>query len=93
MNHQCLMKCIILTAALSAISFGQQTGTIQGTLLDAGGASIPNAKVEALDQARQIVARETTTGRDGTFYLRNLLPGTYTVRAELTGFKSLEALN
>ncbi len=90
MNHQSLMKSLVLAAALSAVSFAQQTGTIQGTLLDAGGASIPNAKVEALDQARQIVARETTTGRDGTFYLRNLLPGTYTVRAELTGFKSLE---
>src|SRR5688572_18693385 len=90
MNHQSLMKCLVLAAALSAVSFAQQTGTIQGTLLDAGGASVPNAKVEALDQARQIVARETTTGRDGTFYLRNLLPGTYTVRAELTGFKSLE---
>ena len=36
------------------------------------------------------MARETTTGRDGTFYLRNLLPGTYTVKAEPAGFKALE---
>jgi hypothetical protein len=52
----------------STIGFGQQTGTIEGTLLDQGGASVPNAKVEAFDEARQVLAREAVTASDGVFY-------------------------
>jgi hypothetical protein len=67
-----------------------QTGTIQGTLVDPQNAAIPNAKVTAYDEAKKLVVREGTTLQDGQFYLRNLLPGTYTVKAEAPGFKVLE---
>src|SRR5688572_29982380 len=67
-----------------------QTGTIQGLLVDAQGAAIPNAKVIATDEQKQLVVRETTTGTDGQFALRSLLPGTYTVKSEVTGFKGME---
>jgi len=83
-------RVVGLAVAFAALSGAQQTGTIQGTLLDVAGSSIPNARIEALDQAKQTVARETTSSSDGTFYLRNLVPGTYTVRSEVTGFKTLE---
>jgi hypothetical protein len=46
--------------------------------------------VVALDEGKQIVARETTSGIDGTFSLRPLLPGKYTVKMEVTGFKPME---
>ncbi|MFN3326438.1 MAG: carboxypeptidase regulatory-like domain-containing protein [Bryobacteraceae bacterium] len=87
MKHlfQGLILCLLFVGVSAA-----QTGTIQGSLVDAQGASIPNAKVSAFDEAKQLVARETTTGEDGRFYLRNLLPATYTVRSETTGFKTLQ---
>ncbi|MBC7925249.1 MAG: carboxypeptidase regulatory-like domain-containing protein, partial [Bryobacteraceae bacterium] len=80
-----LASCVFFGALLSA-----QTGTIQGTLTDASGAAVPNAKISAIDQAKQLVAREVVTAPDGTFYLRNLLPATYTVKSEVPGFKALE---
>src|SRR5689334_9545696 len=67
-----------------------QTGTIQGTLVDTAGGVVPNAKVVAIDQDKQIVVRETTTARDGIFYVRSLLPGNYTIKTEVTGFKAIE---
>ena len=75
---------------LGGVSLRAQTGSIQGLLLDPQGGVIPNAKIIATDEAKQVVAREGASGADGRFYLRNLLPGRYTVRSEVTGFKALE---
>ena len=80
---------LVLLGALG-IGLHGQTGSIQGTLTDPSNAAIPNAKVVAIDESKQIVARETTTANDGTFALRPLLPGRYTVKAEAAGFKVLE---
>jgi hypothetical protein len=84
----------ILKAAFLLILFSRfglaQTGVIEGTLRDATGAVISAAKVVALDEAKSIVARETTSGPDGRFQLRPLLRGLYTVKAESKGFKALE---
>ena len=90
MFERSAIRGLYLTLLLSSLGFSQQTGTIGGTLLDPAGSTIPDAKVEAFDEARQVLARETVTGRDGLFYLRNLPPGTYTVSAEVPGFKKLE---
>ena len=90
MSYPRTLRQLSLALMLSAVSFAQQTGTIQGNLVDAAGATVPNAKVTAIDEARQIVARETTTDRGGTFYLRNLLPGSFTVKVEAPGFKALD---
>lgn len=81
---------VVVTLLLLASAAWSQTGTIQGVLVDPQGAVLPNAKISATDEAKQLVARETTSGNDGHFYLRSLLPGTYTIRAEFPGFKALE---
>ncbi|HYP08505.1 MAG TPA: carboxypeptidase regulatory-like domain-containing protein [Bryobacteraceae bacterium] len=90
MSNPRTLRQIFLALTFSAVCLAQQTGTIQGNLVDAAGATVPNAKVTAIDEARQNVARETTTDRGGTFYLRNLLPGSYTVKVEAPGFKALD---
>jgi len=68
-----------------------QTGTIQGTVLDAAGATVPNASVQAVDQDKSVVVRETTTNTAGTFIASPLQPGHYTIRVTATGFKEYEA--
>lgn len=83
------LKGLFLTVGLGLGLFAQ-TSTIQGTITDPTNAAIPNAKVVAIDEGKGIVARETTTAMDGTFALRPLLPGKYTVKAEVAGFKALE---
>ncbi len=82
--------CLSLIVLLMSGAAWAQTGTIQGVLVDQQGAVVPNARVTATDEAKQLVVREAVTGHDGHFYLRNLLPGTYTVRSEVAGFKALE---
>ena len=51
---------------------------------------IGNTKVSAFDEAKQLVVRETTSAEDGSFQLQPLQRGTYTVKAESSGFKALE---
>jgi hypothetical protein len=91
MNRSISAMALALTLGLCAGY--AQTGTIQGTLADSAGASVPNAKVKAFDQDKGVVVRETTTGRDGAFLLSPLLPGKYNVKIEVQGFKSYEATN
>lgn len=40
-----------------------------------------------------MIARETTTNREGDFNLVQVLPGLYTIRIEATGFKTFETKN
>lgn len=87
MKRLCTTICL---AALSCLTAAAQNGSIQGFLMDSAGATVPKAKVVAVDEDKQLVAREALTGTDGSFALRPLLPGRYTVKAEAAGFKSLE---
>jgi hypothetical protein len=80
----------IFLTGLLALSAWAQTGTIQGTLTDAQGGAVANAKVTALDQEKQVVARETVTNELGLFNLRPLIRGRYTIKIEAAGFKTLE---
>ncbi|MFN7919851.1 MAG: carboxypeptidase regulatory-like domain-containing protein [Bryobacteraceae bacterium] len=83
------LRLCLVTLSVSMAAFAQ-TGTIQGILTDPQGGVIPNAKVTATDEAKSLVVRETTTSIDGRFRLANLLPGRYTLRSEVSGFKALE---
>ena len=90
MFHSLHLLVKVLLLAVIAMAAFAQTGTIQGMLVDPQGAAIPSAKITATDEAKQLVVRETTSGADGRFYLQNLLPATYTLRSEVSGFKALE---
>src|SRR5215469_4732897 len=67
----------------------QNSGSIQGTVVDQQGATIPSATVEAVDQEKEILVRETTTNEEGLFNLQPLQPGIYTIRVRVTGMKEL----
>lgn len=71
------------------ISFSGATGAIGGTVIDPSDAVIAGATVKATQQYQQNARTfETTTGDDGTYLLRNLPSGFYTVRVEAPGFSS-----
>src|SRR5262249_5855222 len=69
--------------------FGQ-SGIIQGTLVDPQSAAVSSAKISAYDEGKALVVRQTETGGDGSFQLQALPPGTYSIKAEASGFKLLE---
>ncbi|HEY6945067.1 MAG TPA: TonB-dependent receptor [Candidatus Acidoferrum sp.] len=68
------------------------TGRILGVVTDQSGGFVANARVTITDVARG-VSQNLTTDSDGAYVAINLLPGTYTVRAEYKGFKTFERKN
>src|SRR5947209_13581124 len=81
--------CALLALSLFLLgpSYGQAvTGSLVGVITDSSGAAIPNAKVTAIDTNTGI-SRTTNTSEAGNYNFSDLPPGTYTVSAEVTGFK------
>jgi outer membrane receptor protein involved in Fe transport len=76
-----------LLGCVAATAFAQGgTATIIGTVYDQDKAVLPGVTVTVTNEATGIT-RETVTGDEGRFVIPTLTPGTYTVRAELTGFQ------
>ena len=67
-------------------------GTIQGGVFDQTGGAIAGATVTVIDVARG-VSRPLTTDGAGAYVAPNLIPGTFTVRAEAKGFQTVEHAN
>ena len=78
----------ILLISLPLFSQGS-AGRILGSVTDQSGGVIANATVTVTDVQRG-VARTLTTDQAGEYLAPDLLPGTYTVRAVATGFKTVE---
>ncbi|MBL8293113.1 MAG: TonB-dependent receptor [Bryobacterales bacterium] len=78
----------LLLLGPAALIHAQGTGTIHGTITDATGASVPNARVVALLDERG-TTRELTTEANGDFVFPSLAIGTYTITVEAGGFKTL----
>ncbi len=66
----------------------QTNGRIQGTVTDNSGAPVPGVSVTASSPSLQR-AQSTTTDAKGEFRFASVPPGTYTVKADLSGFKSV----
>jgi hypothetical protein len=64
-------------------------GSIFGTVTDASGAAVAGAKVTVTSAGKATTA-ETITNTDGNYSVTHLIPDTYNVRAEGTGFKAFE---
>ena len=79
-----LAMCLATSGAL----FSQDiTATISGTITDASGSGITNAKVTVYNVDRQIEERSVKTSGSGT-YVAPLLPiGKYRLTVEAAGFK------
>src|SRR5262245_21097136 len=82
-----LFTCIILITASSAFAQGGRA-EINGTVLDAQKAVLPGATVTATNEETGLV-REAVSDSTGRFVIPTLLPGTYTVKAELSGFQPM----
>jgi carboxypeptidase family protein/TonB-dependent receptor-like protein len=68
------------------------TGRILGGVTDQSGGNVAGATVTITDVQRGI-PRNLVTDSDGEYSAPDLLPGTYTVRVELKGFKTFERKN
>jgi hypothetical protein len=80
-----------LAVCLSCLPLFSQTsqGTIQGGVFDQSGGVVAGATVSVIDVARG-VTRALTADDAGQYIANDLIPGTYTVRAEAKGFRTVE---
>src|SRR5882762_1679656 len=85
-----VMFCLLLTS--SQVFSQGNAGRIVGTVVDQSGGSVSGATVTIVDTERG-VARTLVTDDAGIYNAPNLIPGTYTIRAEAKGFKKLERQN
>jgi len=83
----CLLAMLLLAAAPL---LAQNSGSIQGTVVDAQGAVVAGASVQATDQEKGVVVLTTKTGADGLFVLQPLQPGLYSVEVKANGMKELQ---
>jgi hypothetical protein len=77
---------LLAAAALACAQSQDARGAITGRVTDQTGAVAPGTEVKARNAATGVVA-STKTNDSGNYFLPFLLPGTYTVTSELTGFK------
>ena len=61
-------------------------GTLLGTVTDASGAALADAKVRATETTTGAI-HEATTNESGNYTFPDLHPGPYTITAEANGFK------
>jgi hypothetical protein len=78
---------LVLLGSFTAVNAQVTTATLVGLVRDTSGAVIPGASIIATHEGTG-VARESVTDANGEFVLSALPSGPYTVRIELTGFKT-----
>src|SRR5690348_8789390 len=96
MRHasRCLRRVALGALVSVVIAGGQQlfaqidTGSVLGTISDASGAIIPNAKVSLTNEGTSLTVA-TTTKADGTYLFTPVKIGTYSVEAEAPGFQKV----
>ncbi len=80
----------IFVLLLCESSFAQgNLGRIAGTITDQSGGAVEGSTITVTDVQRGI-ARTLVTDQAGEYVAPNLQPGTYTVRNEAKGFKTIE---
>ena len=79
---------VLSAFVLYSVCPAQETrGSIRGRVSDTSGAVIPSAAVRAINSATN-VAVSSQSNAEGSYVIPYLLPGTYTLKAELAGFKT-----
>jgi outer membrane receptor protein involved in Fe transport len=82
-----LAAVVVASLALPTSAHAQAVyGSIAGTIEDSTGAALPGANVTVTSNERKTVDT-VVTNSSGNYVKDRLLPGTYTVKAELSGFR------
>src|SRR5689334_10543016 len=89
MKYGHVAACLVLTLACAGTLVAQTpTGILQGVVQDASGGVVPDAKIVITNVATN-ERRELRTDSAGRYVQPFLLPGTYSITAEKTGFRTI----
>ena len=89
-GYACKCSLLLTIFVIAAALYGQETGSITGTVRDNTGAVIPGAEV-TVTSVGQGVSRKTTTNAEGDFLVAGLPPGNFDIAIVAKGFKRFEA--
>lgn len=85
-----ILTCAMLLALACGIAVGQETtGGVTGTVVDASGAAIPNAKVE-ISGGVLTKALTETTGANGSYTAAQVPLGSYVITVTAPGFSTMK---
>ena len=84
-----LLSAVLLAAAAASVSAQQFTGGVRGEVRDPNGV-IPGVTVTLTNEATNI-SRDTVTNEVGQYNFPAVPPGTYTLKTQLTGYKTYES--
>jgi hypothetical protein len=83
-----IIAMAVLHLSISATTFSQSSNaTLSGTVSDTARALIPGVSVTTTNMATGVIST-AITNETGTYNIASLLPGLYTVSAELPGFQT-----
>ncbi len=83
-----MSRYLLIALAIVSPAFAQTKGAINGDVMDATGAAVPNASVKVRSAAIGF-ERSTATNESGSFSVPSLGRGNYEVTVESAGFKTL----
>src|SRR5215472_11158234 len=86
MKLRTVLAAVVFSGAAWAQSF---LGGLRGTVLDASGKTIGEAKVVIFDEAGG-AQRATLSSAEGVYSFSQVVPATYSISAEAPGFKKFE---
>jgi hypothetical protein len=85
-----LLSVLALVLVFEGLAWAQTatTGDIIGVVTDPSNAVVPDARVTLKDNSKG-GTQDTTTSKDGAYRFHLLTPGSYTISATATGFKTV----
>src|ERR1044072_2285067 len=89
MKHLLRMFALLLLCSAPGPAQGGRTGPIGGTVKDQQGLPLPGATITATSPALQGERTEVSDAA-GTFLFRAVPPGTYNLKAQLSGMATVE---
>ena len=85
-----LTAVVILIGLTATMAVAQQgTAELRGSVTDEQGGALPGVSILITNQDSGTF-REVITGGDGGFFASQMLPGTFTITAQLPGFATFE---
>ena len=90
MPGRSVVLSLLLVLAIGAPLLAQTpSGEISGTVVDSSGLAVPGVTVTLTNRATN-VARAVQTNEVGLYVISAIPPGTYDMKAELAGFRTVE---